>query len=533
MKHPHYFQAEAIAAFYDYFESGKRGNVLMALATGTGKSFVIAWLIRDLLTRWPGVRVLSLVHVHTLIKQTYEELMELWPTAPAGICSAGLNRFDTSLPILFGGIQSAVKRVDQFGYRDLLIVDECHLCSPNEESQYQKVIARLRQKNPALRILGLSATIWRLGLGSLTEGGIFTDVIYDKTDLKSWNRLFAEGFLVPPIPKRTLTELDLSQVHIQGYKFNERELDAASNQHDLNIKCCEEMCAMAGDRRCWLVFCASIDHAEKINSILRRFGVDSEVVHSKKGKEHNDATIKRWKEGRLRCIVNKDMLTTGVNNPACDFIGCLRGLVSSSLWVQMLGRGTRTFPSGSKTNCLVADFAGNTRRLGPINDPVIPRKPGKGSAPGTVPIRICDACGAYNHASARVCIGCGAEFPVNSRLVGEASEAPIVREEGPKLATYEVHHVTHKVHHKGERPSLQVNYHVGNRGLQRYSEWVCLEHEGFASKKARDWWRMRAGAVEPPGSVNEAVERWLELRVPKKLTVDIGRKYPEITNMEW
>ena len=433
IKTPHWYQTEAIDSLYEYFQSST-GNPLVALPGGTGKSFVIASFIKSILERWPNQRILCATHVKTLIEQNYDELTNLWPLAPSGICSAGLGSFDTSLPIVFGGVQSLVHRIASVGHRDLLLIDEAHLLGPKAESSYQKLIKGLMKINPHLKVVGFSATCWRLGQGSLTDDGLFTDITYDMTTLEGFHKLFKGGFLVPPVPpKDAVSQINLDGVKIDGWHYNAHELDAASNTDKINNQCCEEIVELFKDRHSWLIFTASIDHAEKINSILSGMGVDTEVVHSKKGDEHNDINIKLWKEGKRKCLVNKEMLTTGINNPRCDAIGCLRGMVSSALWVQALSRGTRVYPANAKRDCLVADFAGNTKRLGPINDPKIPRKPGKGNV-GTLPLRICKTCGTYNHASARFCWQCGAIFPVNSHLNIQASQEEIVR----GLRDYEV-----------------------------------------------------------------------------------------------
>lgn len=538
MKTLYQFQAEAIRALYDYFRHND-GNPIIALPTGTGKSFVQAEFIRSLFEQWPKIRILGLTHVQTLISQNFEELICHWPLAPCGVCSTGLGHHNVSLPIVFGGIQTVVSRVDLLGHRDLLLIDECHLLSPRSESQYQRVIARLREKNPSCKVIGFSATPWRLGQGRLTDDGLFTDVAFDMTSMENFNQLLADGYLVPPVaPTRLksgteLTQFDLSKVHSDGFKYNEKELDAASNQDKLNIQVCREMCELAHDRKSWLIFCASIDHAEQINRILQGLGIYSDVVHSKKDKEHNDRSIRAWKAGTLRCIVNKDMLTTGVNNPACDFIGALRGLVSSSLWVQMLGRGTRIFKESNKNNCLVADFAGNTRRLGPINDPIIPRKKTKNGEPGTPPIRICSECGVYNSASAKHCINCGYEFPVSSKLSNRASEESLIRTLDRKVETFDVQRIVYNTHQRESKlPTLKVSYFVGN-GIKRYDDYVCLEHPGYAGRLARDWWRKHAES-EPPSSCQEALARaQRELRVARRIHVWTTKKYPEITGVEF
>lgn len=527
MKEAYWYQDAAIEAFWRYFEEGNTGNPIIALPTGTGKSFVIALLIQRIMRMYPDQRILVLTHVKKLISQNHDELVSLWPNCPVGIHSAGLVRRDSLLPIIFGGVQSIATRVDLLGHRDIVIIDECHLLGPDDETRYQKVIKALRGINPYLKVLGLSATPYRTKHGLLTgdPDGIFTDIIYDMTSCQNFNRLLAEGFLVPPIPRPTHTQLDFDGVRIDNLAAQERAVD----KHDINARCCEEIVWYGRDRQSWLVFATGVDHADHINQILRGMGIDSDAVHSKKGSEHNDKTIERWENGTLQCIVNRDMLTTGVNNRRCDLIAELRATASPGLRVQMLGRGTRTYPG--KINCLVLDFAGNTRRCGPINDPYIPNRPKKGTEPGEAPIRICGNCGCYNHASARACDFCGYEFPRESKLVDQPDQAPLVKTDVPQIETFPVHHMVYRRHKRGEKlPTLRVTYHCGAKGIQIFDKHVCFEHPGFAGKKARDWWRLRMFEEIPPATVEDAIERIDNgrLPIPQFVKVHVNLNYPEI-----
>src|SRR5690606_36427951 len=131
---------------------------------------------------------------------------------------------------------------------------------------------------------------------------------------------------------------------------------------------------------------SGIEHAEHIAEFLTRFGIDCAAVHSKQSAEYNDKAILAFKEGSLRAIVNYGKLTTGFNHPGIDAIAMFRPTMSVPLWVQMLGRGTR--PADGKKDCLVLDYARNTPRLGPINDPVIPRRKGEGG--GDPPVKVCN-----------------------------------------------------------------------------------------------------------------------------------------------
>jgi DNA repair protein RadD len=195
----------------------------------------------------------------------------------------------------------------------------------------------------------------------------------------------------------------------------------------------------------------------------------------------------------------------------------------------MLGRGTRPSPDSGKENCLVLDFAGNTRRLGPINDPVKPRKPGKGPA-GEAPVRICENCGVYNHASARHCCNCGTEFLFETKIFATASNTELLRSDLPIVEYFPVSRVLYNLHEKeGAPPSIKVSYFCG---FQMFNEWVCLEHKGMPAKKARDWWRQRHQS-EPPDTTHEALRRVSELRVPAKVRVWTNKKYPKVLSYEY
>jgi DNA repair protein RadD len=368
---------------------------------------------------------MKLTHRKELISQNLDKLMAVWPTAPAGVYSAGLGRKDASYPIIFGGVGTVARGAPElFGRIDLLLIDECHLVSPNESTMYQKVIAGLKEINPYLKVIGFTATHYRLGHGMLTdEGGLFTDICFDMSTVDAFNWFIDEGYLIPLHPKKVIAELDTSKVAIHGGEFKQNELQAAVDHDEITYGACQEMLAYGLDRKCWLVFASGIDHTIHVAAMLDSLGIRTTFVHSKMSNGERDKNLADFKAGRYQAIVNNGILTTGFDHPAIDLIGMLRPTQSPSLWVQMLGRGTRpvyadgfdlsttegrltAIHNGPKHNCLVMDFAGNTRRLGPINDPVLPKRRGKGGG-GTAPVKLCEHCGTYNHASVRFCISCG------------------------------------------------------------------------------------------------------------------------------
>jgi DNA repair protein RadD len=555
-----WYQEEAEFAVFDYFERGNVGNPVVCMPTGTGKSHVIANLIRRIFWLWPTQRVMMLTHVKQLIVQNAEKLLQAWPTAPLGVHSAGLNSRDIVMPIIFGGVQSVANVIKKsletndgrafyqkhFGHRDLVFVDECHLISPEEDTEYQYVIAELKKINPYLKVIGFTATPYRMRQGMITDGGLFTDICYDITGVESFNRLIYEGYISPLVPKPTVTEIDISNVGISRGDFNKGQLEAAVDKDEITYSAVSEMVNAGQDRRSWLVFSAGIDNAEHIAAMFQMFGVQAAAVHSKLKDSENDERIRDYKNGALRCLVTKDKLTTGFDDPKTDMIGVLRHTLSPGLWVQLLGRGTRPSWATGKENCLVLDFARNTPRLGPINDPRIPQRPGKGG--GDAPIRICDCCKMYNHAAARFCGGgrspeegrryggCGNEFVFENKIFAKAGEALLIRPDDAVIEYFDVKKVIYNLHEKKNAngvltspPMIKVSYFCG---FQMFNEYIMLEHNGMPGKKSRDWWRQRH-SEEPPMTTHEALRRVSELRSPARIRVHVNKKYPEILSAEW
>lgn len=525
------FQRDAVEAIYAYF-GDHTGNPIVAMPTGTGKSLVIGDFLRSAVTTYPGTRAMVLTHVKELISQNLDKMLRLWPTAPAGVFSAGLKKRDTHAPITFAGIASVYDKAHLFGHQDLVLIDECHLISPKANTMYGQFLTDLKHTNPDLKAIGFSATPYRLGLGRLTEGTIFTDFCFDITGREAFNWLVENKYLSRLVTKRTDFTMDVSGVGTHGDEYIPKELQAAVDKEDITRRALHEAVARGADRKHWLVFATGIEHAEHVADHLKELGVAAAVVHSKMTTEQRDNIINDFKEGYYQALVNNNVLTTGFDFQAIDLIICLRPTQSPSLWVQMLGRGTRVYPE--KNDCLVLDFAGNCRRLGPINDPVLPRKKGaKGM--GSAPVKVCEVCGTYNHASVTVCEECGAEFPRILKIKERAAteEVMILRNqklEVPVVEVVAVDRVVYAEHTKrGMPPSIQVTYYCG---LNSFREWVCLEHPGFPGKKARDWWRKRT-EVPPPQTIREASPYLTTLAVATHLRVWLNRKYPTIMDYDF
>ena len=523
---PRDYQIESLNLLWSYFAQGNKGNPLICYPTGTGKTLIPALWIANVMKHYPNQRFLLLTHVKELIEQNAEVMKIIWNNAPLGIYSAGLKQKQACLPVVYAGIQSAARHPSLFGFRDIVFIDEAHLVSDEESSQYITFLSTLKVINPNMKIIGMTATPFRMGMGLLTEGKIFTDIVHDITKLDEFNRLIAQGYLSPLVPKRTRTELDVSNVGMAKGDFIGSQLQAAVDKNDVTRDGLKEVVECGQNKRSWLIFASGIEHAEHIAEMLNEFGIDCAPVHSKRTGEFNDQAIKAFKANKLRAIVNFSKLTTGFNHPNIDLIADFRPTMSIPLHVQKLGRGTR--PAEGKSNCLVLDFSRNVPRLGPINDPVIPKK--KGTKEGDIPVKICDNCGTYNHLKVRFCTECGQEFQFQVKIVPKAGNTEILRSDMPVVETFDVDKVIYVKRQKlGKPPYIQATYFCG---MQGFNEFCFPEHNGYAKHRFSNWWKQRH-ETDPPGTVIDALKYVNELRTPKRIRVWCNRKYPEILSAEF
>lgn len=538
------YQEEGLQALWAYFMNHK-GNPVLAWPTGTGKSLVPAEFIRRTMLHYPNERFLMITHVKELIKQNYGKMLEIWPNAPIGIFSAGLKRKEIINPIIYGGIQSMVKIPHAFGHRSIAFIDEAHLVSPDDTSMYQKFLGQLKIINPKLKIIGMSATPYRVGQGMITEGGLFTDIAHDLTSMENFNQLVADGYMSPLIPKKTQIELDTSNVGIQKGEFIASQLQHEVDKAEITWKAMQELVYYGQNRRSWLIYATGIEHANHIAEMLNQLGIECASVHSKQTEDYNTAALKAHKSLKLKAIVSYSKLTTGLDHPLVELIACLRPTLSVALWVQMLGRGTRPwdkddwldcygellFIKGIKLNCLVLDFAKNTIRLGPINDPMIPNK--KGNKTGDLPVKICEACGVYNHIKAVKCDPCGHPFEFEVKIIARAGTEELIRNDEALLIEYfDVTHVVYKKKQKLDKPEyIQATYFCGMNSFKEFIFPQSKNRSFFAN-----WWRQR-NTGEVPATADDAIKLTNELRRPKRIRVHVnriikGRNFPEILGVE-
>ena len=521
------YQQEALDALLDYFKK-HNGNPVASLPTGSGKSVIIGKLIEHVM-QYPDQRILQVTHVKELIEQNYKRMLSIWPAAPAGIYSAGVGRKQTHFPITVCGIQSVYKKAQLFGKVDLIIIDECHLVSPSSETMYQKFINALLEINPDMRVCGLTATPYRTKEGLLTDGNLFTDICYELP----MRRLIKEGYLSPLVSKGSVVQADLSGIKTIAGDYSKKDMAFRFDQEALTKAAVKEMLSYGHDRKKWLIFACSVDHAAHVCQALNDAGVPSGFVYGGLNKQERESELARHASGEYRAMVNYGVLTTGYDSPQIDMIALLRGTKSTGLYVQMLGRGMRIHPE--KKNCLVLDFGGNIERHGPVDAVQINSDWGRGSGKSAVsiqPTKICPSCRSDCHAALRECPECGFEFERDAPSHdAEASDASVLSEP-PKWE--KVDSVKYAVHKKEGKPdSLKVTYMVG---MRRVSEWWCFEHGGYAREKAVKNWYDADGYYPNPKTTEEAHDAAKErnqLTQPTQIKVNWNAKYPEVLDKQY
>lgn len=495
------YQEDVKTAVYDHLRS-RQDNPCAVVPTAGGKTPIMASICKDAVGLWGG-RVLILAHVKELLEQTAEKLSVVCPEIGFGIYSAGLKRRDTDHPVIIASIQSVYKRACELDRFDLILIDEAHLISPDSESMYQHFLADARIINPEVRIVGFTATPYRLKSGSIcTVEGILNHICYEV----GVRELIRDGFLCPLISKAGRAKVDTSELHIRGGEFITDEVEALMDKDSLVQSAVSEIIQYTTDRNACLIFASSIQHGKHIVDVLAdEHGVECGFVCGETPAIERDLTLARFKTGKLKYLCNVNVLTTGFDAPHIDCVALVRPTMSPGLFYQMVGRGFRLHPS--KESCLVLDFGGNVLRHGPVDDiRITTNDRGDGKAPA----KECPECRALIATGFSSCPQCGFVFPPPDRKQHDpkASEAGILS--GQVTTTkYQVEDAYYGMHSKrgadeSAPRTLRVDYRIGWHDYK--SEWVCFEHEGYARQKAIAWWRKRSDDPVP-----DTVDRALKI----------------------
>ena len=485
------YQQKAVDSFFDYCMNGGRSGVI-SVPMGGGKSIIISEICRILCTKWPYVKICNVTHTRELIRQNYNELKRHYPKADAGIYSAGLNSRDLNNQIVFAGIQSIYNKGFELGKIDVLLIDECHMISRETDTRYNKFINDLYTANPNLVLLGLSATIYRMDTGLLYEGEnkIFNDLIYE-IDI---SRLISMGHLCPIISKGGINKINLEGVHTRGGDYIPGELALAADTEELTKAACAEIIKYGYNRKSWLIFAASIEHAKHIKEEMQRNNILCELITGKTPKPERDRIINDFKDRKIQALVNVYVLTTGFNHRNIDLVALLTSTKSPGKFSQMAGRGTRTAPD--KENCLLLDHGNNILLHGTLDNITPPKGKTKSNGTGDPVCKECPKCNEMVYAGLRMCPVCNYEFPEAPKHEAEAySGAVLSTQDVPKwVDVYEVEYTRHPG--KGDKPDTIKCAYYTSQQFNPFLQWIAPDHEGFPKKKALEYIRQCGGKAE-------------------------------------
>lgn len=331
------YQQEATENLQKMREDGKT-IALLYHATGVGKTITAATDAKAV-----GGRTLFLVNTLKLASQAKETFAKVWPEATLGEYTG--SQKDMTQTVIFATVQSISKDLEKFSPTDFdcLIVDECHHAAANT---YQKIFTYFHPKF----ILGLTATPERSDGEDMLE--LFQNVAH-KMDLKT---AVERGVLVPIRCVRVKTNIDLTDVRINGIKYNSQNLESKLFIPERNQLIVDTYLKYVNGKKT-VIFCASVDHAAEIAKLLRDSGVKAEAVSGRDRVEVREKILKDYETGSTNVLCACDLLNEGWDSPHTTVLFMARPTMSKTIYLQQLGRGTRRCPG--KEDLLVIDFVDN------------------------------------------------------------------------------------------------------------------------------------------------------------------------------
>lgn len=558
------YQVRAVDSGVRFLFEAPEPSGLILMPTGTGKSVVIGSIVQQVKHYYPAAKIVMLTHVKELVEQNYEKAVKI-SQRNIGLWSAGLRKKQYTSDIVFAGIDTVARNPHHLDERHIILIDEAHRVSHKPNTNYHNVTDVLRQINPRVKSLGFTATGYRMGQGLLTYDwfnvktqtttpAYWKSIVEDMTSTAEFNSFFDKGYLKRVVPKATDSEIDVSNMRKQSDgEYNQHDVEVEVNNANKIRSIVDEICDNGFDRRSWMVFSAGNKNAALLTDEIASRGVSVAMITDDTPAGERAAIIAAFKRYELRCIVNNGILTTGFDHEGVDLIAVVRVTNSTPLWVQILGRGTRPvfaqgfdlttvdgrlaaiFASGVY-NCLVLDFAGNSKRLGAINAPVIPEPPERRrkKQAGDCPVKICPHCGMYNATMVAVCENCNREFPISESIEEHASTRELIVGEHIKdIRKLRVTSTTFRLHSTtlstgSAVSSIYVKYNCGNDG--KFEE--RLSFAGSQSTVAtKNWWQAFGDGTEIPLS-NQQFMDFYQRRVKRLVMIEVYMNHPRKSRPE-
>lgn len=394
------YQLDAVNAVIQHLRKAT-DPIMVEAATGAGKSHMIAEIARSIFAM-TGKRVLCTAPSAELVTQNHAKFVATGNKASVFSASAGSKSLRH--PVVFGSPLTVKNRISAFKHDyAMVLIDECDLITPT----VQAIIEAMREGNPNLRVVGFTATPYRLGSGYIYREGpdgrrhgedaakdpYFTKCVYRITAPE----LIEMGFLTPikvgSINADTYDTHSLTPNKLG--KFNSADVDRAYHGHGRKTALIVgDIVRQARGRNAVLIYAATIQHAQEVMASLPP-ELSEIVTGTTKGR---DKILQRVKDGKTKYVVNVGVLTVGVDLPIVDTIAVLRKTESARLLQQILGRGIRLYDG--KAECLYLDYTSNMEDHFPDGDVFNPEvRATHGGGAGRPCKAECPDCGYENEFS--------------------------------------------------------------------------------------------------------------------------------------
>lgn len=384
------YQSEATSAVIAHAKVSAHPS-LVILPTASGKSLVVGSLAAHFGT------ALCLQPSKELCGQNAAKCGAL--DVEYTLYCAGLGEKDFGGPVVLGTGASVRKDLDKLPHVAVLIIDEAHV----RIEETILISAALREINPDLVIVGLTATAYVLGRGyiyrirpdnsvwdeSHAKNPFYSKCVYEKPT----GEMVDEGYLSPIRVGVPAHVYDTSRLVIEKGKFTDLSIRSAMRR-DTTSNIVDQLKEVIKTRTRGMVFTSSIDHAAEVANML---GKSARYITGETPGRQRDHYISMYKRGRIKFLVNVATLTTGFDDPATDLIAVLRPTDSAGLFEQIKGRGMRLSPETGKRDCLLLDYAGNIERFYPAGDIYTPQIQACSDKPEGVMLPVeCPACRHMN-----------------------------------------------------------------------------------------------------------------------------------------
>ncbi|MBS7804062.1 DEAD/DEAH box helicase family protein [Rhizobiales bacterium TNE-4] len=495
------YQDEAYEALCWDLRAGIPG--VAVLPTGSGKSLILAAVTNRAIGF--NKRTLILAPAAELVEQDFDALKALRTDAPASKVCAILGPVDLSGQAVFATPHSIYKGA--LGFFDFVLIDEAHRLGPDDSSMLSQILRALRETNPALRLVGATATPFRGDGGRLIDGPHFEKISYEVSYLD----LVRQGYLAKLVgPAEALrSQFDVSGIKVSKGDFDVGQMGQKFGALDTNAAIAAEIARLGHGRQSLIVFCCTKEHAADMAAALNSAGINAAYVTGDTETNERRRILTEFKTGQIRALCGVDVFATGFDAPNVDLIALCRPTQSPVTFVQQLGRGTRIAPG--KDNCLVLDFAGNFRRLGPFDDPQIPDRREDDSRAKS---KQCFSCDAVVSIGARVCPYCSTKLIASDPTpraididIRPDFDSPLTRIalQPETVGAVAVRSMEVFLHEKADAAdSVRLRFKLANGRF--VDEWLtCWHHKAHVSALARQRWLSRWPGLAVPATAAQAV----------------------------